>query len=318
MKRTNKNRNTQLENLQTIGLYYTFLRRIAVDSWHFDGLPFDDKDICLRANNILNDSFISGVPAGLWKDGDFFQVGTITGSGGVTWYGGYTSYLCTTEISTVNKDISEIATLIPSIHENTSYDFVSIDGMCRHFAQLLYDCDRAISVNLKAQNTPAILSAPDGQELTVANLYEQVAGHKPVVYTRDMSPLKSQYDDVRMVAYQTPAQFVSGSIEQVKSMLLSDFLFMVGVNNRTQAKSAQMTSPEIMQDASTLMVIRNSYQRAREHFTDQCKEKFGLDVKAEFTDTIIGNESLIENCSPYGTEQTIEPIDNTSQKEGEK
>lgn len=299
MKRNIKNKNTQLENLQTIGLYYTFLRRIAVDSWHFDGLPFQDKDICLRANNILNDCFVSGVPAGLWKTDEFFQVGHITGSSGLTWYGGYTSYQCMTAISTISKDISEIATLIPSIRENTSYDFVSIDGMCRHFAQLLYDCDSAISVNLKAQNTPAILSAPDGQELTIANMYEQIAGHKPVVYTRDMSPLKSQYDDIRMIAYQTPAQFVSGNIEQVKSMLLSDFLFMVGVNNRTQAKSAQMTSPEIMQDSSTLMVIRNSYQRAREHFCDQCNEKFGLNVKAEFTDTIIGNESLIDPFKPY-------------------
>lgn len=304
MKRINKNKNTQYENIQTIGLYYTFLRRIAVDSWHFDGLPFDDPDICLRANNILNDCFVNGLPAGLWKNSDFFQVGQIEGASGLTWYGGYTKYQCLTQIDATQKDINDIAVLLPSIHSNSSYDFVSIDGMCRHFAKLLYECDRAISVNLTAQNTPAILSAPDGQELTIANMYEQIAGHKPVVYTRNMSPLKSQYDDVRMVAYQTPAQFVSGSIEQVKNMLLSDFLFMVGVNNRTQVKSAQITSPEIMQDASTLMIIRSSYQRAREHFCEQCKTKFNLDISCNFTDNTIGNVSLLNQFT-----QNIESVE---------
>ena len=45
MKRNTKNQNTQIENALTIGLYYTFLRRIAVDAWTFEGLPFDDDDI---------------------------------------------------------------------------------------------------------------------------------------------------------------------------------------------------------------------------------------------------------------------------------
>ena len=56
-KRNIKNQNTQTENLLTIGLYYTFLRRIAVDAWTFEGLPFDDDDVYRHANNILNENF---------------------------------------------------------------------------------------------------------------------------------------------------------------------------------------------------------------------------------------------------------------------
>ena len=68
MKRNTKNQNTQIENALTIGLYYTFLRRIAVDAWTFEGLPFDDDDIYRHANCILNENFVLGKLCGLWKE----------------------------------------------------------------------------------------------------------------------------------------------------------------------------------------------------------------------------------------------------------
>lgn len=313
MKRNTKNQNVQAENLLTIGLYYTFLRRIATDCWKFEGLPFDDKDIAQHANNILNDGFVRGLQTGLWKNGDFFVVGQVTGADCLTWYGGHTKFMCQTFVDSHKKDIAEVATLSPSISPYCDYDFVSIDGVCHHFASLLYECDRIIAVNLKSQNTPAILNAPSGQELTITNLYEEIAGHKPVVFTRDMSPLKSQYDDIRMLAYQTPAPFVGANIEQLKSMLISDFMFMLGVNNRTQNKSAQLTSPEIMQDAPTLMVVRNSYQMARQNFCDQCKDKFGLDVTAEFNDSIVGDLGILDTFKPF--DESVEYSNNTEESE---
>ena len=238
-----------------------------------------------------------GKLGGLWKENDFFVVGECIPSSALTWYGGATKYQCQTFVKSVSKDISEVSTLTASLSPLTNYDVVSIDGICRHYASLLYECDRCINVNLKAQNTPAILNAPDGQELTFANLYEQVAGHKPVVYTRDMSPLKNQYDDIRQIVYQTPAPFVAGNVEQLKSMLMSDFMFMLGVNGRTQSKFAQVSSLEVMQDAPTLMVLRNSYEQARQNFCDQCNKKFGLNVKATFNDSNIGDIGLLDQFS---------------------
>lgn len=323
MKRYSKNQNTQATNVLTMGLYYTFLRRIAVDAWTFEGLPFDDKDINQRANNILNDNFVTGQLSGLWKEGDFYVVGKAAASSARTWYGGATKYQCLTFTNTVSRDVGEIATLAPSLCPYSDFDIVSIDGMCRHFASLLYECDRAIDVNIKAQNTPAIINAPDGQELTFANIYEQVAGHKPVVYTRDMSPLKSQYDDIRQIVYQTPAPFVAGNIEQIKSMLMSDFMFMLGINGRTQSKAAQVSSLEVMQDAPTLMVLRNSYERARQNFCDQCNEKFGLNVTTTFNDSGVGDTGLLDQFSMSQTiDDTVDEVKNVgieqAEREGDK
>ena len=319
MKRNTKNQNTQIENALTIGLYYTFLRRIAVDAWTFEGLPFDDDDIYRHANSILNENFVLGKLGGLWKENDFFVVGECIPSSALTWYGGATKYQCQTFVKTTSKDISEVATLTASLSPITNYDIVSIDGICRHYAALLYECDRCINVNLKAQNTPAILNAPDGQELTFANMYEEIAGHKPVVYTRDMSPLKSQYDDIRQIVYQTPAPFVAGNVEQLKSMLMSDFMFMLGVNGRTQSKVAQVSSLEVMQDAPTLMVLRNSYEEARQNFCDQCNKKFGLNVKATFNDSNIGDVGLLDQFTVMDTNRdTVEAVKNVGLESQEK
>lgn len=311
MKRNVKNETTQAENLLTIGLYYTFLRRIAVDAWSYEGLPFDDDDIKRHANAILNENFILGKLGGLWQENGFFVIGECRASSERTWYGGATKYQCKTFVSSVTRDISEVATLTASLSPFTNYDVVSIDGLCRHYAALLYECDRCINVNLKAQNTPAILNAPDGQELTFANLYEQIAGHKPVVYTRDMSPLKSQYDDIRQIVYQTPAPFVAGNVEQLKSMLMSDFMFMLGVNGRTQSKVAQVSSLEVMQDAPTLMVLRNSYEMARQNFCDQCNKKFGLNVTATFNDSCVGDVGMLDQFSVMDTNRdTVDTVKN--------
>ena len=319
MKRNTKNQNVQAENIITAGMYYTFLRRIAVDAWAFEGLPFEDDDIYRHANSILNENFVLGKLGGLWKENDFFVVGECIPSSALTWYGGATKYQCQTFVKSVSKDISEVATLTASLSPFTNYDVVSIDGICRHYASLLYECDRCINVNLKAQNTPAILNAPDGQELTFANLYEQVAGHKPVVYTRDMSPLKNQYDDIRQIVYQTPAPFVAGNVEQLKSMLMSDFMFMLGVNGRTQSKVAQVSSLEVMQDAPTLMVLRNSYEQARQNFCDQCNKKFGLNVKAMFNDSNIGDIGLLDQFSVMDSNrETVKEVKNTGLESQEK
>lgn len=319
MKRNTKNQNTQIENALTIGLYYTFLRRIAVDAWTFEGLPFDDDDIYRHANCILNENFVLGKLGGLWKENDFFVVGECVPSSNLTWYGGATKYQCQTFVKTTSKDIGEVATLTASLSPITNYDIVSIDGLCRHYAALLYECDRCINVNLKAQNTPAILNAPDGQELTFANMYEEIAGHKPVVYTRDMSPLKSQYDDIRQIVYQTPAPFVAGNVEQLKSMLMSDFMFMLGVNGRTQSKVAQVSSLEVMQDAPTLMVLRNSYEQARQNFCDQCNKKFGLNITATFNDSNIGDVGLLDQFTVMDTNrETVKEVKNTGLESQEK
>ena len=67
-----------------------------------------------------------------------------------------------------------------------------------------------------------------------------------------------------------------------------------------------------MQDAPTLMVLRNSYEQARQNFCDQCNKKFGLNVKATFNDSNIGDVGLLDQFSVMDTNrETVKEVKNS-------
>ena len=102
-------------------------------------------------------------------------------------------------------------------------------------------------------------------------------------------------------------------------MLMSDFMFMLGVNGRTQSKVAQVSSLEVMQDAPTLMVLRNSYEQARQNFCDQCNKKFGLNVTPTFNDSSIGDVGLLDQFTVMDTNrETIKEVTNSGLDSQEK
>ena len=64
-------------------------------------------------------------------------------------------------------------------------------GMCKLYAKRLYDLDRSIDVNARAQKTPIIVQATEQQRLTLLNLYKEVDGNSPVIFGGD-----SFFDDI--------------------------------------------------------------------------------------------------------------------------
>ena len=67
-----------------------------------------------------------------------------------------------------------------------------------------------------------------------------------------------------------------------------------------------------MQDAPTLMVLRNSYEQARQNFCDQCNKKFGLNVTATFNDANIGDVGLLDQFTVMDTNrETIKEVKNS-------
>lgn len=295
MKVNQKNKSTENQNFITYGIYQSWFYQLYRNAFKIEGLPFD-KDIVRDVSDLIFQKFAAGRKVGLYKRPDEgFIVGVATEASGTTWYGGYTKYKLTTYINSLSVTRDEIAILQPPFRQDIpTLDFANIMAIIEHFAMLCYLCDCTIRVNLQGQNTPAIIAAPEGQELTWANIYEQVAGHKAVVFGREANLLKNE-TDLRHIAYQEPSKFVSLDVEQIKSMLISDFLFMLGINNRTVMKKAQVVSPELMQDASTICIIRNAYQTTFDDFTEQANEKFGLDIKFSYNDDSESNLSLLAN-----------------------
>lgn len=295
MKTNQGNNTTEIQNLLSYGIYQSWFYQLYRNAFKVEGLPFE-TEILRDVTDLLFRKFAEGKRIGLIRRvDDGFLLGDVTPASGTTWFGGYTTYNLTTLIESITVIRNDIAILQPPYMQDIpTLNYASIIDIINHFAYLCYLCDSTIRVNLQGQNTPAIIAAPAGQELTWSNIYEQVAGHKAVVFGREANLLKND-NDLRTIAFQDPAKFVSLDIEQVKSMIISDFLFVLGINNRTVTKRAQVIESEVMQDAATISVIRNAYQTTFDDFAEQANEKFGLNVKFSYNDDSPGNLALLAN-----------------------
>ena len=67
------------------------------------------------------------------------------------------------------------------------------------------------------------------------------------------------------------------------------------------------------------MVLRNSYEQARQNFCDQCNKKFGLNVKATFNDSNVGDIGLLDQFSVMDTNrETVKEFKNSGLESQEK
>lgn len=154
--------------------------------------------------------------------------------------------------------------------------------MCEMYARRLYEIDRTIDVNIKAQKTPVLLQGSEKQRLTLLNLYEQYDGNQPFIFgDKNMDFGES----VKVVS--TGAPYIAGELYELKAKIWNEALTYLGVPNIGYTKKERMITDEVQRAQGGAFANRYSYLESREKACRELKEKFGLDVKVtyrEFSD----------------------------------
>ena len=282
-------------------------------AFKWDGFPFE-KNNRYQIEMYLNELFLDGACVGFCYTDDTKAipiVGAVNPNSGYNWFGGATTYTITNKIASYVKRADEIAIGWNCPTHRPMY--FTID----HYAQVLADIDGLEDVNLKAQNTPAVIRAPHGQELTYSNAYEQIAGHKPVVYGRE-----DLMSDEREWFYPPTAPYLCDKFELLKHDIINDYFNEIGVTSKTVEKRAQLLVDEINIDRESISLTKNSFLDARTQFCDSINELFGLDVSCEFnvdlyprefTDTRYENTNS-SSLGKGGYRETIEKDEEARQK----
>ncbi len=89
------------------------------------------------------------------------------------------------------------------------------------FAMRLYEIERAIDVNVKAQKTPVMILSDEKQRLTMKNLYMQYDGNEPFIF----GDKKLNIDEVK--ALKTEAPFVSLNLQQLKRHAVHEHIIII-------------------------------------------------------------------------------------------
>lgn len=161
------------------------------------------------------------------------------------------------------------------------------------FARRLYECDRTIDVNVKAQKTPVMIACDENQRLTMINLYQQYDGNEPFIFgNKDIDIKKIQ-------AISTNAPFVADKIIELKNTIWNEALTYLGISNVSFQKKERLISDEVSRSMGGTIASRYTRLNARQQACNQINKMFGLDISVDYR----GDFMMLTESSNYEEEE---------------
>lgn len=149
--------------------------------------------------------------------------------------------------------------------------------LVEYYAKRLWEYDRVIDVNVRAQKTPVLVQGNENQRLTLMNLYKEYDGNAPVILADKALDIGS----VLKVA-KTDAPYVSDKIYELKTQLWNEALTALGISNVSYQKKERLIRDEVSRSMGGTMASRWSRLAARQFAADEINRMFGLDIKVNF------------------------------------
>lgn len=144
------------------------------------------------------------------------------------------------------------------------------------YARRLYEIERTIDVNVKAQKTPVIIQCSENQRLTMKNLYKQYEGNEPFIFGEKNLDIK----DIK--ALNTDAPYVADKLFALKSQVWNDALTYLGISNTNIAKKERMISDEVTRNMGGIIASRYTRLEMRRKACEQINKMFGLDIEVDY------------------------------------
>lgn len=144
------------------------------------------------------------------------------------------------------------------------------------FARRLYEIERAIDVNVKAQKTPTLILSSEQQRLTMQNLYMQYDGNEPFIFgdkNMDIEGIKS---------LKTDAPFVADKLENLKHQIWNEALTFCGIENSNQDKKERLVSDEVGSNYGNIEAQRNVMLNARKQACKKINTMFRTNIDVHF------------------------------------
>lgn len=266
-KKNNKFRNSAILNNETFLSYYRRLLEISVSMFEWKNLP-----------NSCDARFLE---MGLFSRGAmvFFQDDVLE------------EYLClqtilggTLNVYNIPKERTAYASngyRYPLNEKNSVLIFNNMlltpaENTIKDYALRLYDIDRTIDVNIRAQKTPVLIKASESQRLSLLNAYQQYDGNQPVIYADE------SFNDTNFGVLSTQAPFIAPELYELKVKIWNDALTYLGVPNVSYQKKERLIKDEVLRGSGGTMASRFSRLGMRQQACEQINDMFGLNVWCEY------------------------------------
>lgn len=201
-----------------------------------------------------------------------------SGVGTPTLHGDYTEYMLYGENGytfTVKKE--DVVILYNTLSRENIYGSLIVS-----YAERISDVQRTADIRMNNHKSPIILSGPR-KMLDTFKLYLKrlIRNDEAIVITDDLKDnLKSSIQDIKY-----DAAFINNDLMTYKGHLFKEFFAMIGVNfNNETGKKERVNIPEVEANNEQIFRARYSAMLARETFSKQVKEKFGIDLHCKYVE----------------------------------
>lgn len=246
--------------------YVDRLTELAISQFKWSGLP----DTC-DSKFLERTLFLDGACVFFKDDAIGYLNLQVTVNGGFDVYG-YPIERRAYAINGYNQNLNASNSVIiynNYLLKNTYSDII-------HFAKRLWELDRIIDVNARAQKTPVLIQGTEQQRLTLINLYQKYDGNEPVICADKNLDLNS------LKALRTDAPYIGDKIYQLKTEIWNEALTHLGISNINVTKKERLVVDEVERLQGGTIASRFSRLLARQEACEKINDMFGLDVWCEF------------------------------------
>lgn len=169
------------------------------------------------------------------------------------------------------------------------------------FAQRLYDIDRTIDVNARAQKTPVLIQCDENQRLTMVNAYKGFDGNAPVIYADKNLDINS------IKVLQTNAPYVADKLYQLKTQYYNEALTYLGISNVNFEKKERLVSDEVSRQQGGVIANRYGRLEMRRKACEEINKMFGLNISVDYREDFreLGDLFMSADETSDGTDKLI-------------
>jgi hypothetical protein len=278
-------------NMAVFADYYKRLRLLALSLFEWENLP-----------ESMNERFLEQClywygKAAIVNDDNLGIINTkCTPSESLNIYGEATEYHCYSTGYDADFPLDDM------VYVRNNLEALPTDATIQLFAQRLYEAERTIDVNIKAQKTPVIILCDEKQRLTMKNIYMKYDGNEPVIYGKKGLDI----DDIKVL--RTDAPFVADKLEEYKRNVWSEALSFLGINNVMTEKKERLVTGEVDANNQMIDLSAQTMLLTRELAADKFNRLWpgrNISVRQRSYQEIIKRLGGGDNGSVYnGTEET--------------
>lgn len=164
-----------------------------------------------------------------------------------------------------------------------NYLHFSTLSVVEHYAIRLYEMQRTIDVNVKAQKTPKIFKSNEQQRLTLQNIFMKYEGNEDAIF------IDKDFDMNALQVFDTSAPYVADKIRMLMSQTFSNFLNDLGIEAITTEKKERINEAETESTKGYVEIGRNIFLNARKQACDEINKMFDLNINVEFDSNLISS-----------------------------